>query len=406
MTAKKPSLSFTVTNKELERVLSKMVGVTRGGSKTVIPVLTHVLLETWGETSVRVTGTDLDIYVRMDMEADEIVPGKFCVPADKLYSLAKSLPSESLSLSLEDNGRLLVKADRATYRLAGLDAELFPEVPPPAKSPIRISAVVLQALLDNVQFAATRETGRFALQAVHMLIVPESYRAEASDGHTMSRSEYAPAALEAAIKDGGEVLELLIPLPVVAELSKFLGSAAGIAPDVLVSQDDNHICFDVAGDVLISRRLAGQFPNCQMILDSFLTGKDKTWVASVVAAKDLNGMVDRVAILGETGGGTVASNKKVVFDFQPGELTISAESEASGSGIETLAMEYDGPAVKMGLQNNYVSRYLKHMGAANVEMSVAGGEFPLFFRPGQSADYRADRTKGYHNVYLLMPMRI
>ena len=77
-------MQFVVSKQNLQKELGFVQGVVE--KKNTIPVLSNILIESVGESTIRITGTDLDVTIRCDMDAEEITtPGSMCVQARKLF---------------------------------------------------------------------------------------------------------------------------------------------------------------------------------------------------------------------------------------------------------------------------------------------------------------------------------
>ena len=63
-------MQFVVSKQNLQKELAFVQGVVE--KKNTIPVLSNILIESVGEGTVRITGTDLDVTIRCDMDADEM----------------------------------------------------------------------------------------------------------------------------------------------------------------------------------------------------------------------------------------------------------------------------------------------------------------------------------------------
>src|SRR5258708_21474754 len=101
-------MQFVVNKQNLQKELGFVQGVVE--RKNTIPVLSNILIESVGETTVRVTGTDLDVTVRCDMDAEEITtPGAMCVQARKLFEIARLVPDGPITVKKEENKWVIVK---------------------------------------------------------------------------------------------------------------------------------------------------------------------------------------------------------------------------------------------------------------------------------------------------------
>ena len=149
-------MQFVVSKQNLQKELGFVQGVVE--KKNTIPVLSNILLESVGENSIRITGTDLDVTIRCDMDADEITtPGSMCVQARKLFEIARLLPDAPVSFKKEENDWVTVKCDRARFKMVGVARDAFPEVPSFKSAPTKLSASVLKTFIDRTIFAITQE---------------------------------------------------------------------------------------------------------------------------------------------------------------------------------------------------------------------------------------------------------
>src|ERR671916_1284469 len=121
-------MEFSISKNALQKELGYVQGVVE--KKNTIPVLSNILIESVGETSIRITGTDLDVTIRCDMDAEEITtPGAMCVQARKLFEIARLLPDAPVSFRKEDNEWVTVKCENFRSKVPGVARDQFPEVP-------------------------------------------------------------------------------------------------------------------------------------------------------------------------------------------------------------------------------------------------------------------------------------
>src|SRR5437016_2946704 len=133
------TMQFIVSKQNLQRELAFVQGVVE--RKNTIPVLSNILIESVGENTIRLTGTDLDVTIRCDMDAEEIAaPGSICVQARKLFEIARLLPDAPVSFKKEENDWVTVKCDRSKFKMVGVAKDAFPEVPSSKSTPTKISA--------------------------------------------------------------------------------------------------------------------------------------------------------------------------------------------------------------------------------------------------------------------------
>ncbi len=88
-------MEFVIKQNALKEVLGFVQGVVE--RKSTIPVLSNILIESLGENAIRIVGTDLDVTIRCDAEAEIKTPGAMCIQARKLFDLSRLLQSENVT---------------------------------------------------------------------------------------------------------------------------------------------------------------------------------------------------------------------------------------------------------------------------------------------------------------------
>jgi DNA polymerase-3 subunit beta len=82
-------MEFTIRQSVLKEELGYIQGVVE--RKSTIPVLSNILIESLGENSIRIVGTDLDVTIRCDAEAEIKEAGAMCIQARKLFDIVRTL---------------------------------------------------------------------------------------------------------------------------------------------------------------------------------------------------------------------------------------------------------------------------------------------------------------------------
>src|SRR2546423_5682781 len=135
-------MEFSISKNALQKELGFVQGIVE--KKNTIPVLSNILIESVGENTIRIIGTDLDVTIRCETEAESItVPGSICVQARKLFDIARLLPDASVvSFRKEDNDWVTVKCENFRSKVPGVARDQFPEVPSFKSAPMQLSAEI------------------------------------------------------------------------------------------------------------------------------------------------------------------------------------------------------------------------------------------------------------------------
>src|SRR5918911_3354934 len=134
-------MEFTISKTALQKELGFVQGIVE--RKNTIPALSNILIESVGETTIRIVGTDLDATLRCEAEADVKTPGAMCVGARKLFDIARTLPEAPVNFRKEENNWATVKCERSNFRLAGVERDSFPDVPKFGAATVKLPAQIL-----------------------------------------------------------------------------------------------------------------------------------------------------------------------------------------------------------------------------------------------------------------------
>ncbi len=338
-------MEFTIKQSVLKEELGYIQGVVE--RKSTIPVLSNILIESLGEGSIRIVGTDLDVTIRCDAEADIKTPGAMCVQARKLFDIVRTLDGGDVHFKKEENEWVQMKAGRANFRLAGVNREQYPEIPIFKSAPLKLSAETFNYFIQSTAFAITNEQSRFTLSGAKFMLADGIARMVTTDGHRL-------AFIERKIEsDADAKMDALIPKKALLELVKISRDSG---TDVQFGEDQNHIYFETDGRLLITRKLSGNFPNYEMVMPK---DNEKTVIFDLAEMKSA---VRRIALMADE------RNRSIRVTIREGEVEVTAQSSEEGEGAEVVPAEYKGEEITLGFNHQYLQEFLSNVGAL-----VAGG---------------------------------
>ncbi|HEV2704537.1 MAG TPA: DNA polymerase III subunit beta [Pyrinomonadaceae bacterium] len=370
-------MEFSISKGALQKELGFVQGTVE--KKNTIPALSNILIESIGENTIRMTGTDLDVTLRCEAEADIKTPGAMCVGARKLFEIVRVLPDAPVNFRKDENNWASVKCERSNFRIAGVERESFPEVPTFKTAPVKMPAYLLKTLIDRTIFAITLEESRYTLSGAKFMLAKSGARMVTTDGHRLAFIERE----DLGANPPTENLDVLIPRKTLGELTKLMSAYEG---EIGLGADENHIYFEVGQRLLVSRTLAGQFPNYEMVMPK---GNDKK---AVFDAPSLSQAIRRVALMADD------RSHAIRLHLVPGNLHISSQTAEEGEARETVAIDYAGDEVEIGFNAAYLQDFL------NVSNE---GSIAFEFKDGNSqAQLRPISDDGYDYRYVVMPMRL
>jgi DNA polymerase-3 subunit beta len=369
------SMEFTVKRNLLLNELNLVQGVIE--KKSTIPILSNILLEA-AEGNVGITATDLDVSICCGCAAEVETAGTLTVSARRLFDIVRLLPEESeIRMTLLENEWVKLKAGKSEYKVVGLPRENFPSIPQAPSGGISLPAADLRAMILRTMFAITQEESRYSLNGALLVLSPQEMRMVATDGHRL-----ALVGKAVNIQGLDEEIRALIPRKTLVEILKLVGDGEMI---VEFARDENHLFFAFQGKRLISRVLAGQFPNYEMVIPR---DNDKRVVAP---SRQLAEGIRRVAVMSDE------KLRAIRLAFSPGVAEITASSADAGEARDIVEVEFEGRDISIGFNPQYLLEFLGVCGSDSVSIMVKDSETQGMLSPVGSAelDYR----------YIVMPMK-
>jgi DNA polymerase-3 subunit beta len=394
-------MEFVIKQSVLKDELGFVQGIVE--KKSTIPVLSNILIESVGEGTIRIVGTDLDVTIRCEAEADIKQPGSMCIQARKLFDIVRLLDGGDVHFTKEENEWVKMSCGKSKFRLAGVNRDQFPEVPSFKSAPLKLSAEIFNHFISNTAFAITNEQSRFTLSGAKFMIDGNHARMVTTDGHRLAFIQKYLGEDTAT-----ENMDALIPKKALMELVKISRDSSA---EVSFGEDPNHIYFEVDGRLLITRKLSGNFPNYEMVIPK---DNDKAVTFDSDAMKNA---LRRVSLMADE------RTRSVKITIRTGEIEIGAQSSEEGEASEKVAAEYNGEEIQIGFNSQYLQEFLNVVSASEqpdagneqetdgetVRVKETGGKprISFEFKDGNAqTQMRVAGDTAYDYKYIVMPLRI
>lgn len=393
-------MEFKIEQSALKEELAFVQGIVE--KKSTIPVLSNILIESVGENTIRIIGTDLDVTIRCEADAEIIEGGSMCIQARKIFDVVRLLPDTKLHFKKDENDWVKLTAGNSKYRFAGVSRDQFPEVPVFKSAPLALPASIFNHFIVNTSFAITNEQSRFTLSGAKFMIEDGTARMVTTDGHRLALIEKKIDTLS------GESMDCLIPKKALIELVKISrGTGAGVS----FGEDQNHIYFEVENRLLITRKLSGTFPNYEMVIPK---GNDKRAEFNSNEFKDA---VARVSLMADE------RTRSVRLTIKENEIEVTAHSSEEGEAVERIEADYSGEETVIGFNAQYLQDFLsvasnaetdavevqKETEGEKVKVRESGGAPRVSFEFKDSNGQVQMKVAGesdYDYQYIVMPLRV
>jgi len=371
-------MDFLVKKSDLLKELSFVQGVVE--RKNTIPILSNLLLEAKGN-DLQITATDLDVSIECNCAASIKVAGALALSARKLFDIIRSLPDTSeIHFKSSEKDWVTITCEKSRFKIVGLPRDNFPAIPSPGQESRQLPATVLASMIARSIFAITQEESRYSLNGALMILKPSALSMVTTDGH---RLVIITRNLEV---DGVEVeteVRALIPKKTLTELAKL--ASEGEQP-IQFSRDENHLFFQVGKRLLVSRVLAGQFPNYELVLPR---ENDKTVIAS---SRELSDALRRASIMADE------RSRAIKMSVSDGQLEVFSSSADYGEAADSVAVQYTGERMEIGFNAQYLIEFLNALDDQEVSIHLKDEETQGLFRPHTNKDFDYQ--------YVVMPMKL
>ena len=366
-------MRFNIQREVLLKPLQQVVGVVE--RRQTLPVLANLLVVA-SSKQVTFTGTDLEVEMSANAQADDIQPGEITIPARKLFDICRALPDGS-KVEFKLNGdRVGVSSGRSRFTLATLPASEFPVIDNiELVERVSLPEATLKGLMDRTAFAMAQQDVRYYLNGLLLDLREQALRCVATDGHRL-------ALVETPLTSGATAQkQILIPRKGVLELQGLFEAGDGM---VELEFGRNHLRVKRGEVTFTSKLIDGRFPDYEAVVP---IGADKE---VRVGREALRGALQRAAIL---------SNEKyrgVKLEVSPNKLRIIAHNPEQEEAVEELEAKTSVSELGVGFNVNYLLDALNALGGEEVLMCLRDGNSSCLLRAPDSELAR----------HVIMPLRL
>ena len=138
--------------------------------------------------------------------------------------------------------------------------------------------------------------------------------------------------------------------------------------------------------MLLSRKLTGNFPDYERVLP-----KDQPY-SVILNREEFRASIERVSQFSDE------RSRAIRVRVAPGEVKIHSSVSDTGESEESIPVEYNGPAVEIGFNAQYLLDFMR---------AVSNEKVAFHFKdPHSAGEMRPAGEKADNYRYVIMPMRI
>jgi DNA polymerase III subunit beta len=359
-----------------DELAEKLQIVGRGVStRTSVQILAGIMLRA-GEGQLFLSATDMEISLRVSLEAQVEDAGAIVVPGRLLVDIVRLLPAGEVTLEHRaEEGLALLTAGAASYRLYTYGAEDFPRLPEiDEDSAFTVERDAFLDTISRVSRSASRDESRPVLTGVLVRFEGDKVVMAATDSYRLSVKETA------LTENPGQDLEAIVPARALGELTRIAQGADSAT--LTIGVQENQVVFGTDGVWLTARRIDGQFPNYKQLLPESFEAEIR------LPREELLDVVRRTSLM-------ALRKSPLRLRFEEGELTVSAQTPDVGEARESLPISYSGDVMEIGFNAEFLRDGLESITDEQVRFKLISPLRPGLIH-GEADDF----------LYLIMPIRL
>jgi DNA polymerase-3 subunit beta len=336
-----------------------------------LPVLSGVRLDLAGD-QLTVTGTDLELTIRLTVPVGGERDGSAVVPARLVADIVKALPSGAVEVALGDD-EMSISAGRSQFSVRPLSLGDYPAQVEPDADPVTLDSTQVADALRQVVRAASGDDARAVLTGVLLASEDEGVKMVATDSYRLAVRDLP----QTSILSAGQ--KVLVPSRALNELQRILGSSDSL----VVRLGAREAVFESGATKLTTRLIEGEYPNYRNLLPSSYPN------TLTVGREALLEALRRVKILAQ-------DSTPVRLALGGDTVQLTAITQDVGNAAEEIDAAYSGTEMTVAFNPEYLAAGVEAVEGDEVTLSTLDPMKPAVLRGVGHDDY----------LYLLMPVRV
>jgi len=344
-------------------------------SKAQLPILGNIKLEA-KKTKLIISATNLEMSISISVGAQIEKDGEIAVPSKIITEIINNLQPGTVSLAAEKE-QLKISANSFSSNISGMNTSDLPLIPQKLNEKVSILLPKENFIdaLSQVLFATSIDETRPILTGVLMIFKGKDLIMVGTDGFRLSQKKIK---LEQSYK----VSNIVLPKGIIGELIKTSSEKENILFES--KKEENQVIVSIDDTILSTRVLEGEFPDYEKIIPKSSTIKIN------VDKEEFQRAVKLASVFARD------SANIVKIEVQKDSLTLSAESQSSGSQKTKIDAKVDGEALKIAFNYRFLEEFTHSIKGEEIEMQFSNSNAPGIFLDPKDGEF----------LHLIMPVRI
>ncbi|MFH1971544.1 MAG: DNA polymerase III subunit beta [Patescibacteria group bacterium] len=344
-------------------------------SKAQLPILGNIKLET-KKTKLIVSATNLEMSTSISLGAQVEKDGEIAIPARVITEVINNLQPGTISLVAEKE-QLKISASSFSSVISGMNTSDLPLIPQKVneEKSFSLPKEKMVEALSQVIFATSIDETRPILTGVLMIFKGKDLTLVGTDGFRLSQKSLS-------ISGNTKTQNLVLPKGILGEVIKTSTEKDNLFFEY--KKEENQVTILMDDTILSTRILEGEFPDYEKIIPKSSSIKINTDKDEFLRAVKLASIFAR------------DSANIVKVEVGKDSLTLSAESQSSGSQKTKIDAKVDGGELEIAFNYRFLEEFTHSIKGEEIQMQFSNSNAPGIFSDPKDLEY----------LHLIMPVKV
>ena len=304
-------------------------------SKTTMPILECILIDASG-SEIKLTGNDMELGIETKVEGLILEHGKIALEAKLFSDIIRKLSGGDSPIIIESDEKYntTISCDKSVFKIQGKDGEEFSYIPHIERDRyITLSQFTLKEVIRQTLFSISPNDSNKMMTGELFEVKDNELKVVSLDGHRMSIRKII-------LKEHYNDIKVIVPGKTLGEISKILNG--DYESEVQSFCSSNHIMFDYACTLVVSRLIEGEYFRISQMLSSDYETKvsvnRRTFLDSIERASILIRENDKKPIIITISDEGMQLKMNSAFGTMSADVGISFFNDTATTEIYTLSL--------------------------------------------------------------------
>ena len=335
--------------------------------KTTLPILLNVYLQATNDNKLILIATDLDVGIKLTKECVVTEEGACTISAKSLHDIVKILPGPEVFLESLDNNHVSIKSAKTSVRLLALPCEDFPKLEFENNKEMSFESIDAEVFVSMVQktiYSTSADDERYNLSGVYF----EPQKEDTQSLVMVSTDGYRLSKIKEKFKSGNlsTFQSTTFPKKGLNEILRLWDGVVDKKDKLLnIGISARHAVCSFDESTVFIRLIDKEYPPYNQVIPKLTDKIIKTY------RQDFLLSLKRVSAL------AFEKSQIVQMIIRLNEVILSYQNPEAGEVVDSIAVEYNGPDVCIGLNPRYVIDALSSIGDESILIKFTDPLSPL-----------------------------